>query len=137
MAFAGGGEQDRAAYLDLADRCARHVWQYLHSYGGAGSWREGVTYWGYGTGLASRFHFEGEPTLAGKTLTIRAGDCSLQVTVEADTEVALSLGKHEDLIPYIGESRTPITIPHLTVDVTVRPPGVELRYTFTVREGRD
>ena len=52
LAFANGGEQDRASYLDLADRCARHVWRYLDSYGTGGAWREGVTYWGYGTGLA-------------------------------------------------------------------------------------
>lgn len=55
LTFAATGQQDRDAYLRLADSCARNVWRYLDEYGEGGGWREGATYWGYGTGLALTF----------------------------------------------------------------------------------
>ena len=52
LAFANGGKRPADDYLRLADTCARRLWRYFDEYGSGGAWREGLTYWSYGTGLA-------------------------------------------------------------------------------------
>ena len=66
LAFARGGHQSSEGYLRLAEACARRLWRYFDEYEPGGAWREGLTYWAYGTGLALTLAHALRSATAGK-----------------------------------------------------------------------